>query len=385
MPVTAPQGSAWRRIGLIVAAMALVPVGVYFLSYAQYFINGHTWSDFVELHRQAVYFNLHLHATHTYASIAPSWIIDLRPVWYYFEGKTTYFGVIAIGNPFLWWMATLTLLIGIVLALMRRTFALLPVVAIILVLYLPWFATTRTSFLYYMTPVAPFMAILVAGALSLFAAGVVPRRGWIAAAGAALATALLWEPLGIGAGWLFWTLPRRAGDSLGWVGVAVGCVIAVAVVVVPALAAHAAPPPVDDDGARGHDHRHRGGVHPHRARDRHLARALGAHHVVPELDLSRRRRGRGGGREWPPPRPRRSYARARASAGAAARRVHPRQAMTAAMTAFCACRRFSAWSKTTECGEYSTSSVISSPQCAGRQCMTLTCGPARSISAMLTW
>ncbi len=230
-PSTAPQGSAWRRIGLILGAMVLVPIAVYFLSYTQYFIDGHTWSDFVELTRQAIYFNLHLRATHTYASIAPSWIIDLRPVWYYFEGKTTYFGVIAIGNPFLWWMATLTLVLGIALALMRRTYALLPVAAIILVLYVPWFATTRTSFLYYMTPVAPFMAILVAGALSLFAGGVVPRRGWLAAAGAALATALLWEPIGVAAGWLFWKLPQDAADSLGWVGVAVGCLIAVALVV----------------------------------------------------------------------------------------------------------------------------------------------------------
>ena len=39
----------------------------------------------------------------------------------------------------------------------------------------------------------------------------------------------------------------------------------------------------------------------------------------------------------------------------------------------------------TELGEYSTSSVISSPQWAGRQCMTLTCGPASSRSALFTW
>ena len=51
------------------------------------------------------------------------------------------------------------------------------------------------------------------------------------AAGAAIATAALWEPVGVGAGWLFWTLPRRAGDTLGWVGVLVGAVLAAAVVV----------------------------------------------------------------------------------------------------------------------------------------------------------
>ena len=214
-----PAGSPWRRIALVAAALVALPVGVYFLSYTQYFLAGHTWADFVELHRQAVHFNLSLRATHTYASIAPSWIIDYRPVWYYFEGKKTYSGVIAIGNPFLWWMATLSLLLAVLLALLRRSYALLPAAAIVAVLYLPWFATARTSFLYYMTPVAPFMAILVATALCLFAGGVIPRRGWLWAAGAAVLTAALWQPAGSGASWLFWTLPRRAGDALGWVGV----------------------------------------------------------------------------------------------------------------------------------------------------------------------
>ena len=82
---------------------------------------------------------------------------------------------------------------------------------------MPWFATTRTSFLYYMTPVAPFMAILVAAALCLFAGGVVPRRGWLTAAAAALATAILWaSPVGIGARLArSGRSPRRAGEYAG--------------------------------------------------------------------------------------------------------------------------------------------------------------------------
>ena len=39
--------------------------------------------------------------------------------------------------------------------------------------------------------------------------------------------------------------------------------------------------------------------------------------------------------------------------------VHQRT--TSASSAFWACRRFSAWSQTADCGPYSTSSVISSP------------------------
>ena len=232
VPAAPPQGSPGARIAAIAAALVAVPAAIYLLSYAQYFAAGHTLADFRELHSQMLTFNLNLKATHSYASLAPTWILDYRPVWYFFEGKKTYHGVVAIGNPFLWWLATLSLVAAVVLALLRRSYALLPAAAIVVVLYLPWFATTRTSFLYYMTPVAPFMAILVATALCLFAGGVIPHRGWLAAAGAALATAVLWRPVGIAAGWLFWEWPRRAGDAAGWAGIAIGIVLALIALIV---------------------------------------------------------------------------------------------------------------------------------------------------------
>jgi hypothetical protein len=52
--------------------------------------------------------------------------------------------------------------------------------------------------------------------------------------------------------------------------------------------------------------------------------------------------------------------------------------------AFCACRRFSASSNTTDCGPSITSSVTSSPRCAGRQCMKIAPGLARAISCLFT-
>ena len=209
VPATAPHGSAARRVGLLLAAFVAVPALVYLSSYTQYFIDGHTWADFVELFRQALYFNFNLHAKHTYASQAYTWLFDYRPVWYYFEGTKTYHGVVAIGNPFLWWLAAFSLVAAVVLAILRKSYALLPTAAIIAVLYLPWFATSRTSFIYYMTPVAPFMAILAAGALCVFAGGVVPRRGWIVAGAVALATAVLWDTIAV------WVI--RTATTLGWV------------------------------------------------------------------------------------------------------------------------------------------------------------------------
>ena len=52
--------------------------------------------------------------------------------------------------------------------------------------------------------------------------------------------------------------------------------------------------------------------------------------------------------------------------------------------AFCAWRRFSASSQTTDCGPSITSSVTSSPRCAGRQCMKIASFAARDISCAFT-
>src|SRR5271165_6368466 len=51
---------------------------------------------------------------------------------------------------------------------------------------------------------------------------------------------------------------------------------------------------------------------------------------------------------------------------------------------FWACNRFSASSNTTDCGPSITSSVTSSPRCAGRQCMNNAFGLASDMSRALT-
>ena len=51
---------------------------------------------------------------------------------------------------------------------------------------------------------------------------------------------------------------------------------------------------------------------------------------------------------------------------------------------FCACRRFSASSNTTDCGPSITSSVTSSPRCTGRQCMKIASGAAFAIRCGFT-
>jgi dolichyl-phosphate-mannose-protein mannosyltransferase len=169
-----PQTGTWQRALRAgraalapLALLVLVPLVLYVASYWEYFLTGHTFAQWRELQRQMLEFNLHLHAPHTYASTAPTWIADYRPVWYYFVSKNEVVrGVVSIGNAFLWWSALACLLVLPFVALLRRRRGLVTAPLLVALLYFPWFVETRTSFMFYMTPVAPFMAVLVATAFA---------------------------------------------------------------------------------------------------------------------------------------------------------------------------------------------------------------------------
>jgi len=217
-------------------ALVVLPVALYVASYTVYFVKGHhTLGQWWELQHQMWWFNEHLHATHTYMSKAWTWIIDYRPVWYYWEqSHGTVHGIISIGNPLLWWASLPALVALVVLAIVRRDKTLLLPPLIVALLYLPWFPVSRTSFMYYMTPVAPFMALAVAMALREISRARLPRLQWgLLCYGAATAVAaLLWYQIGHLANWWFWQEPHHVSAAFAWVVV----VVALAVLLVGIVA-----------------------------------------------------------------------------------------------------------------------------------------------------
>jgi dolichyl-phosphate-mannose--protein O-mannosyl transferase len=146
-----------------------------------------------------------------------------------------YFGVVAMGNPLLWWASVAALVAAPVVAIARGRTTLLGPAVLVAAVYFPWFAATRTSFLFYMTPVAPFLAILVAAALAAAVGearfGRFERRvafllGAVAFAGAAIA----WYPVGRLFWYVFWELPGRVAPGLAVAVTSVGIVAGAALV-----------------------------------------------------------------------------------------------------------------------------------------------------------
>ncbi len=155
-----------RRTLVLAACLVLLWLPVYGLAYLPYFLDGHSLGQWLHLQRYLLGFNTSVHGTLTFASHPVTWIFDAYPIWYRFvlDQRGTV-GLLAIGNPLLWWPAAAALVALGVLAVSRRDARLGLAPLLVAVLYLPWLATTRQAFIYYMTPVVPFLAILVATGL----------------------------------------------------------------------------------------------------------------------------------------------------------------------------------------------------------------------------
>ena len=124
------------------------------------------WHQFGLWHQQSWGYNVHLNATHPYASKWWGWPFLIRPIWFYYKNDVSghILGVDAIGNPIVWWGSTLaviyTILVLVYSALVwklpsqqllnrKELKALLYALAGWAFFYLPWIKIGRVLFLYH--------------------------------------------------------------------------------------------------------------------------------------------------------------------------------------------------------------------------------------------
>jgi len=160
-----PRRRGWLHL---VAAYLLVPAAVYLVTWIPYFALGHSVREWLNFHSFMFRFHAGLTAGHPYQSHWWSWPLLLRPIWYEFEQVDPgfYRGVLAIGNPALWWAAIPAMIYLARGALRTRDPVATFIVTGFLVSYLPYIFIGRALFLYHMLPAVPFMAIATALAAS---------------------------------------------------------------------------------------------------------------------------------------------------------------------------------------------------------------------------
>lgn len=84
------------KLFLTLLTLALLVLNVYLFSYLQWWLQGHTWQQFYELHNQIIRYHMGLKATHPFSSHPLSWPIMQKPVW-------IYMGTDEFGNPLNIW------------------------------------------------------------------------------------------------------------------------------------------------------------------------------------------------------------------------------------------------------------------------------------------
>ncbi|MFJ9628958.1 dolichyl-phosphate-mannose--protein mannosyltransferase [Streptomyces sp. NPDC091280] len=158
--------------------------GGYFRNWAATDGKGGTWShvlpDWVRSlwhYEHEVYeFNVGLHSPHTYMSNPWSWLVDGRPVSYFYEspspgtdgcplnaGDKCAREVLAIGTPMLWWAACFAILYVLWRWAFRRDWRAGAIACGVAAGYLPWFLyQDRTIFFFYSIVFLPFLCLAVA-------------------------------------------------------------------------------------------------------------------------------------------------------------------------------------------------------------------------------
>ncbi len=154
------------------------------------------------LHRQLSMLRFHagLADTHPYASPAWSWLLDKRPVVFFFgvDAAGRYREILAAANPLLYVPGFAAAAVAAVLAVRRRGWwdAELVVAAGVAAAFLPWLALSASRsfiFLYYLLPTVPFLAVALG-----WAAATLPGRAGRGFGAAtlvvAVAVAAFWAP-----------------------------------------------------------------------------------------------------------------------------------------------------------------------------------------------
>jgi dolichyl-phosphate-mannose--protein O-mannosyl transferase len=167
VPALVGRGRGRFRLVPVLGALLLTPLAVYVAASIPYFVAGHGPLDWVRLQEYMATFGWGVKGDRSFASRPATWPFDAYPIWYRWSvGPHGTSGLLAIGNFLVWWAGVVAAAVLGLLALLRRDWRLGLAPALVAALYLPWLFTSRQAYIYYMVPVIPFVAILVATGLS---------------------------------------------------------------------------------------------------------------------------------------------------------------------------------------------------------------------------
>jgi dolichyl-phosphate-mannose--protein O-mannosyl transferase len=175
IPVMLALLGGWGHITLpradlrhVLLAFTLGPAVIYLLSYVPYFALGHGVRDFVSQQASMYQFHASLTEGHPYQSRWWSWPLLIRPIWYeYYEAvPQVNRGILAIGNPVIWWASLPAFAIVAIRAVRTRALPETFLLVGFLISYVQFAFISRALFLYHFMPALPFLIMALAAGLA---------------------------------------------------------------------------------------------------------------------------------------------------------------------------------------------------------------------------
>ena len=129
-------------------------------------------------HVQAYSFHVGLDSEHPYEAHPAGWLLQLRPTNFYYRSyeygeqgcEVAKCGahILSVGNPLIWWLGTLALLVTVLCAVVRRDGRAWAALSGILAGYVPWLLyADRTIFTFYTVAFAPLLMLCLAYVMTL--------------------------------------------------------------------------------------------------------------------------------------------------------------------------------------------------------------------------
>lgn len=159
----------WRLFVCCVVAFIIIPVSIYFINYIGLLVTRTPYDSFGSLvsgvisYTQGI-FNYHanLQATHPFESSWYHWLLDIRPIWYYFKsvGDGLY-TISCFNNPLISWVGLISICYTAFKMIQKRSQVALVITLGYLSSFLPWVFIGRCLFSYHYYPSFPFLIMAI--------------------------------------------------------------------------------------------------------------------------------------------------------------------------------------------------------------------------------
>ena len=152
----------------------LVPLAIYFISYAPYYAADKTRNIFkIFWDNQTYMLSYHgkLTQQHPFQSLWYTWPFDIRPIWFYGATDKVPWGavssIVSFGNPIIWWFGGAVTVLAAAFGMKNKK--LLFLAAAFMSQYLPWAFVSRAVFIYHYFASVPFIILTLTFALCYIA------------------------------------------------------------------------------------------------------------------------------------------------------------------------------------------------------------------------